>query len=188
MVQVTTAVGWNHERLEIPSTIDERIAVIIRQCFEGEPENRPNFETIILSLRAIRSSMLQNEAQKGAIVGEHQEAQKAAMYTPFRKARPQDMDSESFSRHITSGDPNVMYEQTQQKAREDAWKDLEKRRHCRKDRAQETGTESMTRRRTSEENERMFEQTQQKAQEEAWKEMEKGRLSRAQSLESRKTL
>ena len=62
-MQVSTAVGWNNERLEIPEDIDSHLADLIRQCFEGEPEKRPNFEQIIISLRKIRSSHLSKTAE-----------------------------------------------------------------------------------------------------------------------------
>lgn len=60
---MTTAVGWNHERLDIPEEIDPRISSIIQQCFEREPEKRPTFEAIILSLRNTRGSLLQKESE-----------------------------------------------------------------------------------------------------------------------------
>ena len=57
-MQVSNAVGWNHARLDIPDDVDPRMQHLMRQCWEDEPEKRPDFDTIIDKLREIRSSII----------------------------------------------------------------------------------------------------------------------------------
>lgn len=52
--QVVGAVGWGNAKLQIPSDILEPIRSLMAACMESDPQKRPDFEEIIVSLRTIR--------------------------------------------------------------------------------------------------------------------------------------
>ena len=56
-VQVVGAVGWGNARLEIPENIPEPIRKLMAACMESDPQKRPDFEEIIVSLRTIRRDL-----------------------------------------------------------------------------------------------------------------------------------
>ncbi|CAI7915846.1 unnamed protein product, partial [Closterium sp. NIES-54] len=50
-LQVVGAVGYQNRRLEVPDTIDSRVAAVIKSCWSDESSLRPSFEEIIGFLR-----------------------------------------------------------------------------------------------------------------------------------------
>ncbi|OMP09650.1 hypothetical protein COLO4_05260 [Corchorus olitorius] len=46
-LQVVGVVGFMDRRLELPESLDPRLASIIRDCWQSDPGNRPSFEEII---------------------------------------------------------------------------------------------------------------------------------------------
>ncbi|KAL8150459.1 hypothetical protein V2J09_020267 [Rumex salicifolius] len=56
-VQVVGVVGFMDRRLDIPESVDPRIASIITDCWQSKPENRPSFQDIIHSMTALFQNM-----------------------------------------------------------------------------------------------------------------------------------
>lgn len=52
-VQVVGVVGFMDRRLDIPVSVDPRIASIITDCWQSKPENRPSFQDIIHMMTAL---------------------------------------------------------------------------------------------------------------------------------------
>uniref|UniRef100_I1P0W6 non-specific serine/threonine protein kinase n=1 Tax=Oryza glaberrima TaxID=4538 RepID=I1P0W6_ORYGL len=51
--QVVAAVGFNGRRLEIPSSVDPKVAAIMESCWTKEPWRRPSFASIMESLKPL---------------------------------------------------------------------------------------------------------------------------------------
>uniref|UniRef100_J3LDE4 non-specific serine/threonine protein kinase n=1 Tax=Oryza brachyantha TaxID=4533 RepID=J3LDE4_ORYBR len=51
--QVVAAVGFNGRRLDIPSSVDPKVAAIIESCWTKEPWRRPSFASIMESLKPL---------------------------------------------------------------------------------------------------------------------------------------
>ncbi|KAL6634241.1 hypothetical protein ACP70R_026912 [Stipagrostis hirtigluma subsp. patula] len=51
--QVVAAVGFKGRRLEIPSTVDPKVAAVIESCWVREPWRRPSFANIMESLKPL---------------------------------------------------------------------------------------------------------------------------------------
>ncbi|WCJ26183.1 PAS domain-containing protein tyrosine kinase family protein [Euphorbia peplus] len=56
-LQVVGVVGFMDRRLEIPETIDPKIASLIRDCWQSDPGQRPSFEDIIDIMTTIMQSV-----------------------------------------------------------------------------------------------------------------------------------
>jgi len=55
-MQVVGAVGFQHRRLEIPNDMDPVIADIIMKCWQNDPNMRPSFAEIMMSLKPLQRS------------------------------------------------------------------------------------------------------------------------------------
>ncbi|XP_076942361.1 uncharacterized protein LOC143612208 [Bidens hawaiensis] len=54
MMQVVRAVGFENERLEIPSDADPQWASLIQSCWSSEPRSRPTFQEILVKLKDLQ--------------------------------------------------------------------------------------------------------------------------------------
>ncbi|XVE57829.1 hypothetical protein DITRI_Ditri04bG0121600 [Diplodiscus trichospermus] len=52
-LQVVGVVGFMDRRLDLPEGLDPRVASIIRDCWQSDPQNRPSFEDIINRMTGI---------------------------------------------------------------------------------------------------------------------------------------
>ncbi|XP_076921752.1 putative serine/threonine-protein kinase SIS8 [Bidens hawaiensis] len=53
-MQVVRAVGFENERLEIPSDVDPQWASLIQSCWSSEPRSRPTFQEILVKLKDLQ--------------------------------------------------------------------------------------------------------------------------------------
>lgn len=51
------AVGWGNASLQIPETVPLPVRELMGRCMERDPEKRPTFGDIIVSLRQIRAAL-----------------------------------------------------------------------------------------------------------------------------------
>ncbi|KAL0694776.1 hypothetical protein Bca4012_061956 [Brassica carinata] len=63
-MQVVGAVGFQHRRLEIPESVDPRIADIISKCWQTDPRLRPSFAEIMTSLKQLQKPMMSPNIQR----------------------------------------------------------------------------------------------------------------------------
>ena len=68
-VQVVGAVGWGNASLKIPEHISPPIKQLMLECMERDPEKRPTFEHIIVSLRHIRQTEVDSADSKALSSG-----------------------------------------------------------------------------------------------------------------------
>ncbi|KAG2651314.1 hypothetical protein PVAP13_1NG279000 [Panicum virgatum] len=59
--QVVAAVGFKGRRLEIPSSIDPKVAALIESCWVREPWRRPSFASIMESLKPLIKTLPPNQ-------------------------------------------------------------------------------------------------------------------------------
>ncbi|KAF8686677.1 hypothetical protein HU200_043509 [Digitaria exilis] len=59
--QVVAAVGFKGRRLEIPSTVDPKVAALIESCWVREPRRRPSFASIMESLKPLIKTLPPNQ-------------------------------------------------------------------------------------------------------------------------------
>ncbi|KAF8085508.1 hypothetical protein N665_0665s0017 [Sinapis alba] len=65
-MQVVGAVGFQHRRLEIPESVDPRIADIISKCWQTDPRSRPSFAEIMISLKQLQKPIMSPNIQRSA--------------------------------------------------------------------------------------------------------------------------
>ncbi|KAH0921797.1 hypothetical protein HID58_021815 [Brassica napus] len=65
-MQVVGAVGFQHRRLEIPESVDPRIADIISKCWQTDPRLRPSFAEIMTSLKQLQKPIMSPNVQRAA--------------------------------------------------------------------------------------------------------------------------
>ncbi|XP_022558829.2 probable serine/threonine-protein kinase SIS8 isoform X1 [Brassica napus] len=63
-MQVVGAVGFQHRRLEIPESVDPRIADIISKCWQTDPRLRPSFAEIMTSLKQLQKPIMSPNVQR----------------------------------------------------------------------------------------------------------------------------
>ncbi|KAJ4916086.1 Protein kinase superfamily protein [Raphanus sativus] len=63
-MQVVGAVGFQHRRLEIPESVDPRIADIISKCWQTDPRLRPSFAEIMNSLKQLQKPIMSPNIQR----------------------------------------------------------------------------------------------------------------------------
>ncbi|CAD6250831.1 unnamed protein product [Miscanthus lutarioriparius] len=59
--QVVAAVGFKGRRLEIPSSVDPKVAAVIESCWVREPWRRPSFASIMESLKPLIKTLPPNQ-------------------------------------------------------------------------------------------------------------------------------
>ncbi|CAL4969053.1 unnamed protein product [Urochloa decumbens] len=59
--QVVAAVGFKGRRLEIPSSVDPKVAALIESCWVREPWRRPSFASIMESLKPLIKTLPPNQ-------------------------------------------------------------------------------------------------------------------------------
>lgn len=59
--QVVAAVGFKGQRLEIPSSVDPKVAAVIESCWVREPWRRPSFASIMESLKLLIKTLPPNQ-------------------------------------------------------------------------------------------------------------------------------
>lgn len=59
--QVVAAVGFKGRRLEIPSSVDPKVAAVIESCWIREPWRRPSFASIMESLKPLIKTLPPNQ-------------------------------------------------------------------------------------------------------------------------------